>query len=213
MTSTRPLPTYRRVGEAEPDRKDGLEALDRLYTRTERWAELVDIVRARFRLADSRCSDHHLTFPAGSDSGSRAGRHAQSGRGPTRTSSTSIPSMPKRAPRWSGCWPAGHAARDRQVLEPLYRVGEEGRNWLAVLSRSSWASSPIRGATAVAAAAGGYFRSQADGQVAALRVVVEGGGEDPTSEQGLDELLAWPRATHQWENLRSAAWRSGVPGQ
>src|SRR5205814_2636283 len=49
----RAIAAYRKVSEIEPDRKEGLVALDRLYTRTQSWPELAEILRGEIRPASS----------------------------------------------------------------------------------------------------------------------------------------------------------------
>ena len=53
---------YQKVADVEPDRTEGLEALDRLYTRLEKWPDLVNVLRREIRLADSNDSTAKLTF-------------------------------------------------------------------------------------------------------------------------------------------------------
>ncbi len=47
------IAVYRRVIDAEPDRMEALQALDRLYTRNKIWRELADVLRAEIRLSSS----------------------------------------------------------------------------------------------------------------------------------------------------------------
>jgi len=129
------------VGEAEPDRKTGWRRSNRLYTRTERWAELVDIVRGEIRLADSDAQIIDLTF-----------RLAQ-------ILEVALGDMPKAVEAYQdilNIYPkhaetratlervAGRRAMQHeiaQVLEPLYRAGEEWEKLRGSI-RSSWVSSP-----------------------------------------------------------------------
>ena len=96
------IATFKRVAEAEPDRKDGLVALDRLYTMTERWQDLADIVRREIRLADTEDADRLAHLPPGADP--REWRWATCPRPsrPTRRSSASRPRTRRRARRSSG---------------------------------------------------------------------------------------------------------------
>ena len=58
----RAIAAYRKVADIEPDRPEGLQALDRLYTRTERWPELAEVLRGEVRLASTEDEIIALNF-------------------------------------------------------------------------------------------------------------------------------------------------------
>ena len=193
------IATYRRVADAEPDRKDGLEALDRLYTRTERWTELADIVRGEIRLADSDAQIIHLTF-----------RLAQ-------ILEVALGDMPKAVEAYQDILnidpkhaetratlerllSSGAMQREiAQVLEPLYRVGEEWEKLVRVYHVELGVESDAEERQRLLRRLAEISESKLMDQVAALEWWSKAVVEDPASEQGLDELLRLARATHQWE--------------
>jgi len=193
------IATYRRVADAEPDRKDGLEALDRLYTRTERWTELADIVRGEIRLADSDAQIIDLTF-----------RLAQ-------ILEVALGDMPKAVEAYQDILnidpkhaetratlerllSSGAMQREiAQVLEPLYRVGEEWEKLVRVYHVELGVESDAEERQRLLRRLAEISESKLMDQVAALEWWSKAVVEDPASEQGLDELLRLARATHQWE--------------
>ena len=209
----RAIATYRRVADAEPDRKDGLEALDRLYTRTERWPELADIVRREIRLADSDSQIIDLTF-----------RLAQ-------ILEVALGDMPKAVEAYQEILNIDpkhaetRATLERllssgamqheiaQVLEPLYRVAEEweklGRVYQVELGVESDPEERQRLLRRLAE----ISEAKLMDQVAAIEWWSRAVVEDPAAEQGLDELLRLARATHQWEtyvgSMADAAAKTG----
>src|SRR6185369_15348736 len=54
--------TYRRVVDGEPDNKEALVSLDRLYSRSQQWDELADIVRREIRIAPNDRAIIDLNF-------------------------------------------------------------------------------------------------------------------------------------------------------
>jgi len=198
-TSTRPSRTYRRVADAEPDRKDGLEALDRLYTRTERWTELADVVRGEIRLADTDNEIIELTF-----------RLAQ-------ILEVALGDMPKAVEAYQDILNIDpkqaetRATLERllangtmqreiaQVLEPLYRVGEEWEKLVRIYQVELGVESDAQERQRLLRRLAEIFEAKLMDQVAALEWWSKAVVEDPASEQGLDELLRLARTTHQWE--------------
>ena len=146
------IATFKRVAEAEPDRKDGLVALDRLYTMTERWQDLAEIVRREIRLADTEDQIVSLTY-----------RLAQ-------ILEVALADLPKAVEAYQeilGIAPQHEETRATlerlmaggtmqreiaQVLEPLYRVGEEWEKLVRVY-QVELASDPSRRSGSVSCAA------------------------------------------------------------
>jgi tetratricopeptide (TPR) repeat protein len=193
------IATYRRVAEAEPDRKDGLVALDRLYTVTERWQDLADIVRREIRLADTEDQIVSLTY-----------RLAQ-------ILEVALADLPKAVEAYQEIlaiapqhdetratlerlMTSGTMQREiAQVLEPLYRVGEEWEKLVRVYQVELISETEAEERQRILRRLADITESKLVDQVAALdwwaRAVVEA----PSSEQALDETLRLARATHQWE--------------
>ena len=193
------IATFKRVAEAEPDRKDGLVALDRLYTMTERWQDLADIVRREIRLSDTEEQIVSLTY-----------RLAQ-------ILEVALGDLPKAVEAYQeilGIAPSHEETRvtlERlmtsgtmqreiaQVLEPLYRVGEEWEKLVRVYQVELISESDPEERQRILRRLADITESKLVDQVAALdwwaRAVVEA----PSSEQALDEALRLARATHQWE--------------
>jgi len=100
-----------------------------------------------------------------------------------------------------------------QVLEPLYRVGEEWEKLVSVYQVELGVESNPEERQRLLRRLADNFRSQADG----TRWQRSSGGRRRwwriDSEQGLDELLRLARATHQWETYVGSMAERGVPGQ
>jgi tetratricopeptide (TPR) repeat protein len=210
------IATYKRVAEAEPDRKDGLVALDRLYTMTERWQDLTDIVRREIRLSDTEDQIVSLTY-----------RLAQ-------ILEVALGDLPKAVEAYQeilGISPQHEETRTTlerlmtsgtmqreiaQVLEPLYRVGEEWEKLVRVYQVELVSESDTEERQRILRRLADITESKLVDQVAALdwwaRAVVEA----PSSEQALDEALRLARATHQWEayvsTMAEAAGKTGDRG-
>ncbi len=207
--------TYRRVADAEPDRKDGLEALDRLYTRTERWQDLAEVVRREIRLADSDQQIIDLSY-----------RLAQ-------ILEVALGDMPKAVEAYQDILnidPKHAETRSTlerllssgtmqheiaQVLEPLYRVAEEWEKLVRVYQVELGVQSDPEERQRLLRRLAEISESKLMDQVAALEWWANAVIEDPSSEQGLDELLRLARATHQWENyvasMADAAAKTSEP--
>ena len=86
------------------------------------------------------------------------------------------------------------------VLEPLYRVGEEWEKLAQIYEVQLVAHGRRRGAPGAAAPAGRDRRAQAGRSDRRVRVVGPGGATRiPRRELALDELLRLVRSTHQWD--------------
>jgi golgin subfamily B member 1 len=193
------IATFKRVAEAEPDRKDGLVALDRLYTVTERWQDLADIVRREIRLADTEEQIVSLTY-----------RLAQ-------ILEVALGDLPKAVEAYQeilGIAPQHEETRETlerlmtggtmqreiaQVLEPLYRVGEEWEKLVGVYQVELASETESEERQRILRRLADIAENKLVDQIAALdwwaRAVVEA----PSSEQALDEALRLARTTHQWE--------------
>ena len=193
------IATFKRVAEAEPDRKDGLVALDRLYTVTERWQDLAEIVRREIRLADTEEQIVSLTY-----------RLAQ-------ILEVALADLPKAVEAYQEIlsiapqheetratlerlMTGGNMQREiAQVLEPLYRVGEEWEKLVRVYQVELASEAEPEERQRVLRRLADITENKLVDQIAALdwwaRAVIEA----PSSEQALDEALRLARGTHQWE--------------
>jgi tetratricopeptide (TPR) repeat protein len=194
------IATYRRAITADPDSKPALVALDRLFMRAQQWDELAEVVRKEIRIAPSDEDRITLTF-----------RLAQ-------IYELALVDMPKAVEAYREILNADpthgetRAALERMfmggtlqleiadVLEPLYRAGEEWEKLhriyevqLGRLTEVGERQSLLRRLAEIA-------EHKLVDQVAAFQWWAQAVNEDPSSEQGLDELLRLARATHQWDS-------------
>jgi tetratricopeptide (TPR) repeat protein len=197
------IATFKRVAEAEPDRKDGLVALDRLYTMAERWQELADIVRREIRLSDTEDQIVSLTY-----------RLAQ-------ILEVALGDLPKAVEAYQEILTISPQHEDTranlerlmasgsmqheiaQVLEPLYRVGEEWEKLVRVYQVELVSETDPEERQRILRRLADIAENKLMDQISALdwwaRAVVEA----PSSEQALDEVLRLARVTHQWETYVS----------
>ena len=193
------IATFKRVAEAEPDRKDGLVALDRLYTMTERWQDLAEIVRRQIRLADTEEQIVSLTY-----------RLAQ-------ILEVALADLPKAVEAYQeilGIAPQHEetrAALERlmasgtmqreiaQVLEPLYRAGEEWEKLVRVYQVELASESDSEERQRILRRLADLAENKLVDQISALDYWARAVVEAPSSEQALDEALRLARTTHQWE--------------
>jgi tetratricopeptide (TPR) repeat protein len=193
------IATFKRVADAEPDRKDGLVALDRLYTMTERWQDLADVMRREIRLADTEEQIVSLTF-----------RLAQ-------ILEVALADLPKAVEAYQeilGISPQHEETRATlerlmasgtmqreiaQVLEPLYRVGEEWEKLVRVYQVELIAEQDSEERLRILRRLADITENRLVDQIAALDWWARAVVESPSSEQALDEALRLARSTHQWE--------------
>jgi tetratricopeptide (TPR) repeat protein len=200
---------YRRVSEAEPDRKDGLVALDRLYTHTQNWAELADVLRREIRLADTEDQIIELTF-----------RLAQ-------ILELAVGDMPRAVEAYQDILNANPAhaetreALERllrtgqmqheiaQVLEPLYRLGEEWDKLVEIYQLELERLKDPEERQGLLRRVADIAENKLFDQVAAFEWWSRAAQESPASEQALDELLRLARITHQWDGYVSTMLEAG----
>ncbi|HEX4417707.1 MAG TPA: tetratricopeptide repeat protein [Kofleriaceae bacterium] len=99
---------YHKILELEPENKDALEALGRIYESTERWAELIEITRKQIKVTTDRTTRGLLYFRCGSVMEAKFSREHDA----IRYYDAAIKTSP-------ACLPAVHGLRD------LYRRREE----------------------------------------------------------------------------------------
>jgi tetratricopeptide (TPR) repeat protein len=99
---------YNKILELEPENRDALDALGRIYESTEQWAELIDITRRQIKVTSDRNTKALLYFKCGSVMEAKFGREQDA----IRYYDAAIKTSPS-------CLPAVHGLRD------LYRRREE----------------------------------------------------------------------------------------
>ncbi len=99
---------YQKILELQPDNRDALESLGRIYESTEQWAEFIDVTRRQIKVTTDRNIKALLYFRCGSVMEAKFGREQDAIRYYDAAIKTS-----------SSCLPAVHGLRD------LYRRREE----------------------------------------------------------------------------------------
>ena len=99
---------YQKMLELQPENRDALEALGRIYESTEQWAEFIDITRKQIKVTGDRTTRALLYFRCGSVMEAKFGREQDA----IRYYDAAIKTSP-------ACLPAVHGLRD------LYRRREE----------------------------------------------------------------------------------------
>jgi tetratricopeptide (TPR) repeat protein len=99
---------YQKMLELQPENRDALEALGRIYESTEQWAEFIDITRKQIKVTSDRNTRALLYFRCGSVMEAKFGREHDA----IRYYDAAIKTSP-------ACMPAVHGLRD------LYRRREE----------------------------------------------------------------------------------------
>ncbi len=193
------IETYSKATAADPDSKQALVALDRLYGRAQRWEDLADVVRKEIRVAPSDEDRVALTF-----------RLAQ-------ICELALVDMPKAVEAYKEILVADpthaetRAALERMfmggtmqldiadVLEPLYRQGEEWEKLHQIYEVQLGRLTDLAERQTLLRRLAEIAEHKLVDQVAAFGWWAEAVKEDPASSQALDELLRLARATHQWE--------------
>jgi len=99
---------YHKVLELQPDNRDALDALGRIYESTEQWADFIDVTRKLIKITSDRNTKALLYFKCGSVMEAKFGREHDA----IRYYDAAIKATPN-------CMPAVHGLRD------LYRRREE----------------------------------------------------------------------------------------
>ena len=107
-TSTPRPSTTRRSSSSQPENRDALDALGRIYESTEQWAEFIDVTRRQIKVTNDRNTKALLYFKCGSVMEAKFGREHDAIRYYDAAIKTS-----------TACLPAVHGLRD------LYRRREE----------------------------------------------------------------------------------------
>ncbi len=207
------IATYKRVADAEPDRRDGLVALDRLYTVAERWQDLADIVRREIRLADTEEQIVALTYRLAQILEVALGDLPKAVEAYQEILTISPQHQDTRA-TLERLMSAGTMQREiAEILEPLYRVAEEWEKLVTVYQVELACEADSEERQRILRRLADITENRLFDQVSALdwwaRAVVEA----PASEQALEEALRLARLTHQWEvyvsTMAEAAGKAG----
>jgi golgin subfamily B member 1 len=99
---------YQKILELQPENRDALDALSRIYESTEQWADLIDVTRKLIKVTNDRNTKALLYFKCGSVMEAKFGREHDA----IRYYDAAIKTTPN-------CMPAVHGLRD------LYRRREE----------------------------------------------------------------------------------------
>jgi len=193
------IASYRRVVQAEPENKDALVSLDRLFSQNQQWEELADVVRREIRIAPNDRAIIELTF-----------RLAQ-------IYELALGDLPKAIEAYREILTndPGHgetrAALERMfmggtmqleiadVLEPLYRVGEEWEKLHQIYEVQLGRMVAVEERQVLLRRLAEIAEHKLVDQVAAFEWWAKAVNEDPSSELALDELLRLVRSTHQWD--------------
>jgi tetratricopeptide (TPR) repeat protein len=205
------IATYRRVVDAEQDNKEALVALDRLYSRAQRWDELAEVVRREIGIAPSDQAIVDLTF-----------RLAQ-------IYELALLDLPKAVEAYReilGADPAHaetRAALERmfmggtmqleiaEVLEPLYRTGQEWEKLHQIYDVQLQRIEELAERQTLLRRLAEIAEHKLVDQVAAFGWWAQAVREDPSSDHALDELLRLARATHQWDAYVTTMSEAAAP--
>jgi tetratricopeptide (TPR) repeat protein len=205
------IATYRRVVDAEQDNKEALIALDRLYSRAQRWDELAEVVRREIGIAPNDQAVVDLTF-----------RLAQ-------IYELALLDLPKAVEAYREILQAEptHAetrsALERmfmggtmqleiaEVLEPLYRQGQEWEKLHQIYEVQLGRIEDLGERQSLLRRLAEIAEQKLVDQVAAFQWWAQAVQESPSSEHALDELLRLARATHQWDAYVTTMTRAASP--
>ena len=205
------ISTYRRVVHSEPDNKDALVSLDRLFSQNQQWDDLADIVRREIRIAPNDQAIIELTF-----------RLAQ-------IYELALGDLPKAIEAYREILnadpnhPETRAALERMfmggtmqleiadVLEPLYRVGEEWEKLHQIYEVQLGRMVEVEQRQVLLRRLAEIAEQKLVDQVAAFDWWAKAVNEDPSSALALDELLRLVRATHQWDSFVATMSEAASP--
>jgi tetratricopeptide (TPR) repeat protein len=195
----RAIAVYRRVIDAEPDRLEALVALDRLYTRSRIWRELSEVLRAEIRLARTTDESIQLQYRLAQVLEVELGDlpRALEAYQEILAANPTHPQTRAALEHQLTSGPMQHEVG--QVLEPLYKAGEEWDKLQEVykleLNRLTDPTERQEMLRRLADIAENRLFDQVQGFEWWARSV----SEDPRSEEALEELLRLARTTHQWD--------------
>src|SRR3569623_1913196 len=190
---------YQKVIAIEPDNRVALTALDGLYSRSQRWEELADVVRREGRTARSDQEIVDLTF-----------RLAQ-------IYELALMDLPKAIEAYREVLAADpshaetRASLERMfmggtlqgeiadVLEPLYRQNQEWEKLAQIYEVQLGRLTAVEDRQALLRRLAEISEQKLVDQIAAFAWWSQAVKEDPSAQVPLDELLRLVRSTHQWD--------------
>jgi tetratricopeptide (TPR) repeat protein len=197
------IAAFRRASEIEPEQRESLEALDRLYSKAQNWSDLSDVLRREIRLANTEEEIISFTF-----------RLAQ-------VLEVALADLPGAV----GCYqdilnadpahPETRAALERmlhggtmqgqiaEILEPLYRLGEEWEKLVDLYQLELGRLTDTQERLTLLRRLADIAENRLYDQVGAFEWWSKLVLEDASSEESLEQLLRLTRGTHQWEQYVS----------
>ncbi len=192
---------YQKILELQPENKDALEALGRIYESTEQWAELIDVTRRLIKVTSDRNTKSLLYFRCGSVMEAKFGREQDAIRyydAAIKTSNT--------------CLPAVHGLRD------LYRRRQDWPRVIETLELEVKLWQDDKERAGVYAQIGGIYDKQLGDTPRAMEYYDSALAVDPDclpANQALFEHFfhqgAWDRAQPIANALAQKAMRDGDP--
>ncbi len=209
------IAAYKRVCEVEPDRKEGLLALDRLYTKAQAWPDLAEILRRQIRLADNDRDIVAFSFRLAQLLELVIGDAAKA----VETYQEILNADPAHAETRAALERLLHggtmAAEIGNLLEPLYRLSEDWEKLAEVYRVLLPLKTDPEERLGLLRRLADIAESKLLDQVAAFEWWSRALLEDPASEQANEESLRLARLTHQWEGytaaLLGAAGKAATP--
>jgi tetratricopeptide (TPR) repeat protein len=194
---------YKKVLELDPDNRESLDALGRIYESTEQWAEFIEVTRRQIKVTTDRTTKALLYFRCGSVMEAKFGREADAIRYYEAAIKTS-----------SACLPAVHGLRD------LYRRREEWPRVIETLELEVKLWTDDKERAGVFAQIGRIYEKQLGDSERAIQYYESALEIDadclPANQSLFDHFFeqgAWDRAQAIANSLAQKAMRDGDPSQ
>ena len=194
---------YKNVLEIDPDNRDALDALGRIYESTEQWAEFIEVTRKQIKVTTDRTTKALLYFRCGSVMEAKFGREQDAIRYYEAAIKTS-----------AACLPAVHGLRD------LYRRREEWPRVIETLELEVKLWQDDKERAGVFAQIGRIYEKQLGDSERAINYYESALEIDadclPANQSLFDHFFeqgAWGRAQEIANALAQKAMRDGDPAQ
>ncbi|HSS00304.1 MAG TPA: tetratricopeptide repeat protein, partial [Kofleriaceae bacterium] len=192
---------YHKILELQPENRDALDALGRIFESTEQWAEFIDITRRQIKVTTDRNTKALLYFRCGSVMEAKFGREQDASRYYEAAIKTS-----------SSCLPAVHGLRD------LHRRRQEWPQVIETLELEVKLWQDDKERAGVFAQIGGIYDKQLNDRERAMHYYQSALSVDPDclpANQALFEQFydqaAWDKAQPIASALAQKAMRDGDP--
>ncbi|MGE5184051.1 MAG: hypothetical protein ACM31C_18400 [Acidobacteriota bacterium] len=192
---------YQKILEIQPENREALDALARIYESTERWAELIEVTRRQIKLTNDRNTKALLYFKCGSVMEAKFGREQDA----IRYYDAAIKTTPN-------CLPAVHGLRD------LYRRREEWPRVIETLELEVKLWSDDKERAGVFAQIGRIYDQQLDDPERAMEYYDSALSVDPECLPANQALFdhyfdraEWDKAWPVASSLAQKAMRDGDP--